>query len=263
MMTAAIGKKGASLRPGAVMEPLEFPPGEEIDRLVAQAMLELSAEEREKALEETHGVAEVDKEDPDFIASCLDDLDNCLAIRKEDTAYALAEQMSYEYVSNNRFRIMFLRATRYIPQDAAERIIQFFEYKKELFGAEKLVKDITLEDLSEDDLGPLEGGYIQVAPGKDMNRRPILIFCEKVKQLQVKKAENAVSNFQARSRDRYHQMKCVNSQSSFRFVPDGTTDSNTILCRHGSPGVRRGSKNGHCGNHLQCGLHGNDKIVWS
>jgi hypothetical protein len=196
MSTAATDNNGVSRRPEDGMNSLEFPPGKEIDRLVAQAMLELTAEEREKALEETHGVVDVNKEDPDFMASCLDDLDNCLAARKEDTAYAQAEQMSFEYVSNNRFRIMFLRAMRYIPQDAAERMIQFFEYKKELFGAEKLVKDITLEDLSEDDLGPLEGGYVQIAPGKDMNRRPILIFCEKVKLL-AKKAENAVSNFQS------------------------------------------------------------------
>jgi hypothetical protein len=277
MSTAATGKEEdvmkavAPMRTGttgkdqAGMKTLEFPPGEEIDRLVAQAMLELSAEEREKALEETHGVVEVDKEDPDFIASCLDDLDNCLAIRKEDTAYAVAEQMSFEYVSNNRFRIMFLRAMRYIPQDACERIIQFFEYKKELFGAEKLVKDITLDDLSDDDLGPLEGGYIQVAPGEDMNRRPILIFCEKVKQQQNKQPENSVSIFPGQiSRSILsNNFSILTIFVFFSFLSDGNTDSNTILYSHVSPGVRKGSKNGYCGSHLQCRLQGNDKIVWS
>lgn len=189
----SIAERGAARRSeNGDMPSIAFPPGAEIDRLVAQAMLELTAEEREKALEELHGVVEVDKEDPDFMASCLDDLDNCLESMKEGTAYALAEQMSYEYVSNNRFRTMFLRATRYTPQDAAQRMVEFFNYKKDLFGAEKLVKNITLDDMSDDDLASLEGGYVQVSTTRDMNGRPILIFYEKIKQHLAKSGENAV-----------------------------------------------------------------------
>eukprot|EP00980_Cylindrotheca_fusiformis_P015321 scaffold4282_cov112-Cylindrotheca_fusiformis.AAC.4 len=160
--------------------------------MVAQAMLELSAEEREKALEEIHGVVEVDEEDPDFMASCLDELDNCLAATKSGTAYELAEQMNYDYVSNNRFRTMFLRSTRYEPRDAAEKLIGFLDYKKELFGVENLVHDITLDDLSPDDRALMEVGYVQFGKTHDRNGRPILCTCEKVKLRYSKSAENSV-----------------------------------------------------------------------
>eukprot|EP00980_Cylindrotheca_fusiformis_P015328 scaffold4282_cov112-Cylindrotheca_fusiformis.AAC.11 len=174
------------------MKAIDFPPGEEIDRMVAQAMLELSAEEREKALEEIHGVVEVDEEDPDFMASCLDEMDNCLAATKSGTAYELAEQMNYDYVSNNRFRTMFLRSTRYEPQDAAEKLIGFLDYKRELFGVENLVHDITLDDLSPDDRALMEVGYVQFGKTHDRNGRPILCTCEKVKLQHAKSAENSV-----------------------------------------------------------------------
>mmetsp|Transcript_34922 Transcript_34922/g.84520 ORF Transcript_34922/g.84520 Transcript_34922/m.84520 type:complete len:495 (+) Transcript_34922:226-1710(+) len=171
---------------------IRFPACEEIDRMVAQAMLELSPQDRERALEELHGVVEVDSEDPSFIASCLDDLDNCLATTKRNTAYEEAERMSYAYVSNNRFRMMFLRSVRYVPQDAAERMINFFEYKRELFGRDKLVKDLAFEDLHPDDLPTMEGGYIQVSPIKDQVGRPIFFFFEKVKRQYAQQAENAI-----------------------------------------------------------------------
>ena len=171
-----------------------FPASGEIDKMVAQAMLELSPQDRQRALEELHGVVELDAEDPSFIASCLDDLDNCLATTKMNTAYAEAERMSHTYVSNNRFRMMFLRSVRYVPQDAAERMINFFEYKKELFGRDKLVQELTLDDLHPDDLPTMEGGYIQVSPIKDQVGRPIFFFFEKVKQQYTQQAENAVSN---------------------------------------------------------------------
>jgi len=60
--------------------------------------------------------------------------------------------MSECFVRDPNKRIMFPRAENYDPVKAAERMLRYFEKKKNLFGAEKLVKKITLEDLSEDDL---------------------------------------------------------------------------------------------------------------
>ena len=208
---------------------LKFPAEEEIDKMVAQAMLELSPQDRERALEELHGVVEVDAEDPSFIASCLDDLDNCLATIKHNTAYEEAERMSYSYVSNNSFRMMFLRSVRYIPQDAAERMIHFFEYKKELFGADKLVQDLTLEDLQPEDRPTMDGGYIQVSPKRDQVGRPILFFFEKVKQQYAKQAENAVSDIEILSCTNHH-VRTTSLTILFRlFLPTITRfDPNSI-----------------------------------
>ena len=201
---------------------IKFPAGEEIDRMVAKAMLELSPQDRERALEELHGVVEVDDEDPSFIASCLDDLDNCLATMKQNTAYEEAERLSYSYVSNNRFRIMFLRSVRYVPQDAAERMIHFFEYKRELFGRDKLVTDLTLDDLHPEDRPIMEGGYIQVSPQQDQVGRPILFFFEKVKQQYARRAENAVRLVGNLLLYYYYRYYLSPLQYPYRFDPNST-----------------------------------------
>ena len=170
--------------------PPDLPTPEEMDALISSEMCKLSVKEREKILEDVHGVGEVNEEDPSFISSCLDDLANHLLTRKQGTAYAIAESMSKQYVSDKDFYMMFLRAEEYDPSDAAERMIRFFELKKELFGVEKLVKDITLGDLSEDDMYSLESGCAQVSPRTDRAGRAILVFVQKIRRF--KRIENLV-----------------------------------------------------------------------
>lgn len=150
---------------------------EEIDALVAAELSQLSAEEREKVFEDIHGVVgEANGEDWSFMNSCLDELENHLITKKKGTAYALAESLSKEYVSNKDFCVMFLRADDYDPNDAAERMIQFFELKKTLFGTDKLVKDITLDDLDSGSIECLKSGCAQISPHKDTAGRTVLLF---------------------------------------------------------------------------------------
>jgi hypothetical protein len=149
--------------------------------------------ERENAMDDVHGIAEVEEEDPAFVSLCLVEFEDHLTTIKQETAYALAEAMSRQYVSAKGFRMMFLRADRYAPKDAAERMVRFFELKKRLFGAEKLVKDITLDDLDEDDMDTLETGCVQVSPLVDMTGRPIFVVLPQLRGYKV--VENYVCNY--------------------------------------------------------------------
>jgi hypothetical protein len=63
-------------------------------------------------------------------------------------------------------RLMFLRAESYDSYTAASRMARFFDDKYELFGADKLTKDIALHDLDPDDLITFESGCFQVLPKK-------------------------------------------------------------------------------------------------
>jgi hypothetical protein len=72
-------------------------------------------------------------------------------------------------------------------------MVRFFELKKRLFGAEKLVKDITLDDLDEDDMDTLETGCVQVSPLIDMAGRPIFVVPTKLRGYKV--VENYVCNY--------------------------------------------------------------------
>ena len=178
----------AESRPAAL--PSGLPTPGEVDALIAQAMSRLSNEEREKALDDLHGICGMEDEDPSMVSSLLEELDTHLTAIKNETAYALAETKSRKYVSSRGFRMMFLRADRYEPKEAAERMIRFFEVKKHLFGEEKLVKDITLDDLDEGDTEALETGCAQISIGKDKAGRPVVVFLRKLRKYKV--TENAV-----------------------------------------------------------------------
>ena len=69
---------------------------------------------------------------------------------------------------------MFLRANEYNAQAAADHMLRFFDSKHELFGKEKLVKDITMRDLDEQDIASIKAGYIQHS-GSDRSGRQILV----------------------------------------------------------------------------------------
>jgi hypothetical protein len=81
---------------------------------------------------------------------------------KRGTVYEIAETLDSSYVSDPDFRLMFLRANDLQPEPAARQMIKFFDVKLKLFGKDKLIKDITLNDLDDDDKATLRNGSLQV-----------------------------------------------------------------------------------------------------
>jgi hypothetical protein len=156
---------------------------EALDKFLAKSMHALSVEDREKALEEVNGIANTDPEDPFALETCLQELDKYLLSIKQGTVYEMAENMDKDYVTNRAFRLMFLRANaydsketrRYDTKRAAQQMKNFFDTKQMLFGNEKLVKDITLDDLDDDDKQGLERGSLQVLPVRDRAGRQIVV----------------------------------------------------------------------------------------
>ncbi|KAL3936390.1 MAG: hypothetical protein SGBAC_008281 [Bacillariaceae sp.] len=148
----------------------------EVDDLLSDAMNQLSFEERQHQQEVLHGVDDEIVEEATFINSTLQELDNHLMMRnnhsRPSSAYKTAERLNPAYVRARAFRVMFLRGNKYDTRAAATQMFQFFEVKQKLFGVEKLVKDITLEDLDEDDRASLSTGWLQLH-GKDRSNRVV------------------------------------------------------------------------------------------
>lgn len=152
------------------------PSPQDIDSLMAKEMAAMSLMEREVAESEVHGISDnVEDERPGILDDCLAEMDLNLEEMKAGTAYELAEKMSKEYVTSRKLRSLFIRADRWNTWEASERMIKFFELKRKLFGDEKLVKDIQLEDLDEDDMDSLRAGHHQLSPHKDSAGRLILV----------------------------------------------------------------------------------------
>ncbi|CAJ1965664.1 unnamed protein product [Cylindrotheca closterium] len=137
----------------------------DIDEHLASTMKNMSVREREAALEEVNGIVDKDQEtameDPAVLDRNLIELNEHLQKIKSNSIYETAESMDPDHVQNRKFRLMFLRCKRYDPKGAAEHIIGFFETKEWLFGKEKLCKDITLDDLSEEERVLVQKGLSQ------------------------------------------------------------------------------------------------------
>ena len=160
--------------------------------MLAEEMNKLSVEEREKVLEDIHGIPRLVDEPKERIEACLALLETALTNISSKAAYDLASSMSKEYTSSKKRRLMFLRAQSYDPYNAASHMVRFFEQKCQLFGADKLTKDITLNDLDPDDIFTLENGVLQVPPEKDCAGRKVLCFFPKLKVIRA--TQNMVSD---------------------------------------------------------------------
>jgi hypothetical protein len=138
--------------------------------LLAKELNKLSLHERNHVYEEIHGVAEVMEETPEFVAERISDLEFSLSRIDMKPAYDRAYFMSPKHVKD--LRLMFLRAERFDYRAAAKRMVKYFDLKLELFGLDKLVSPVTLEDLDEYGHAALAAGCLQL-PGKDSSGRPI------------------------------------------------------------------------------------------
>jgi hypothetical protein len=145
------------------------------DADLAKEMNGLSFEEREKVFDDVHGVAAAHDETPDFVEKCLRDFDTALAkVKSSRKALNRALFLWPELKTDEAFKLRFLRSELFDCEKAAERMANYYEHKKTLFGEEKLVKTITMDDLSEGDSAVIKGDFVVELPFKDSQGRPVV-----------------------------------------------------------------------------------------
>ncbi|CAJ1927049.1 unnamed protein product [Cylindrotheca closterium] len=143
------------------------------EEMLMEGMKHLSFDQIQREQELLHGVAnEVDLNES-TINNLLLDLKSHLNRMKKGTAYELAEKQDQSYASNRELQLAFLRACHFEPKASAEKLINFFKYKQDLFGEDSLVRDITAQDLDQDDLSCLLEGFFQFCPFRDRSGRMI------------------------------------------------------------------------------------------
>ena len=145
---------------------------EELDALLSQAMTQLTFQERQEQLEIVHGVDQV-VEDDAFIDSALQDLEQQLSsCDKTERMYEVAERLNPEYVRDRAFRLMFLRANSYDVAKAVHQMMNLLQQKAMYFGNDRVAREITLDDLKEEDQR-LMLDMCHIQEGKDQMGRVI------------------------------------------------------------------------------------------
>jgi hypothetical protein len=144
-----------------------------VDSVLAKEFSKLSAQEQSKTYEELHGVNDCVEEAPAFIENSLRQLDQEVSKIRRKSAYELAEQQSKEYVTNPKFRLMFLRADCFHPGKAATRLVGYIEGILQYFGESHLTKRIQYSDLDRNDQACIKAGHMQILHYRDRSGRAI------------------------------------------------------------------------------------------
>ncbi|CAJ1951398.1 unnamed protein product [Cylindrotheca closterium] len=116
-------------------------------------MAKLSVDDREKVYNDVHGIPDdCVEETPELIHNSLWGLQHEIDILPDKKAYNIAERLNPKYTQDRDFRLAFLRCEKFDCQKAALRFVRHFQMKLALFGQDKLVRDITQDDLDMDEM---------------------------------------------------------------------------------------------------------------
>jgi hypothetical protein len=153
------------------MNPKDF------DALIAHELNSLSICDRERTMEEIHGIhardvtmAEERTDVDDVLRQLQMEIDNIA----EKDAYNAAVLMGSRYVFHRTFRLKFVRAEQYDLPRAAVRMINYLDFARELYGPAVLTRPIRWSDLSDNAQSIVVDGSMQVLPERDPAGRRVV-----------------------------------------------------------------------------------------
>lgn len=145
----------------------------DMSSLIATEMNKLSFKEREEIYEDLHAISKQEEKTKEELEVLISQVkENISLIRRNKQAYNKAAFLNPEYVESFDFLYIFLVAEKFHPGNTAQKIINHFAIKLDLFGPNRLAKKITYDDLDEDDKEALHTGSFQVL-GQDTAKRTI------------------------------------------------------------------------------------------
>ncbi|CAJ1947381.1 unnamed protein product [Cylindrotheca closterium] len=141
-----------------------------------QSIAAMTQTDREHAYNDIHAIPEAKKEDPVLISRSLELLEEEILKRDDNEAYLKAQSLNPAYVGNREFRLMFLRTDRFDVPNAALRMVRHFQIKLDLFGKNRLGRDITQDDMTKEDMEALRDPIVRLLPTRDRAGRAIIHF---------------------------------------------------------------------------------------
>ena len=179
--TTQNGEKDPASLAKALKEAKDY--DENLDKMLALELGQLSMAELEACQFDLHGVSELIEETPELVESSLQEMKEAVSEllsqyegKEEASGYQTAFRQCPDYVQNRNMWIAMLRSTNFDAPTAAMKLLDLFSFKIKLFGSENATKDITIQDhFSGQDRACLESGWIQCSsPGTDRAGRTII-----------------------------------------------------------------------------------------
>ena len=120
---------------------------DDVTSTLAKELAQVSVKERNDAYDEIHCITANANEDgtnkrendSEFINKCIEQMKLNISRTRPREAYNKACFLApTKYRDNNKFYLLFLRATDYDPSVSASMLVTYFEYKAKLFGTDKV-----------------------------------------------------------------------------------------------------------------------------
>ncbi|CAJ1937027.1 unnamed protein product [Cylindrotheca closterium] len=151
---------------------------DEMTSLVAAELNKLTFQERETVYEEVHAIGATDYQNQisaEEMQRLINQTRQHISItRRNKQAYNRAAFLNPEYVDSDEFLSLFVIGEKFVPLNAAKKVIDHFAIKAELFAPHLLAKKITFQDLDEEDQRSLMTGSFQ-AVGTDLAGRTVIL----------------------------------------------------------------------------------------
>lgn len=145
-----------------------------IEDILASGMNKLSVQERAEAFDDVHCVGEELKESPEIIQQTLEEFERAVQAECNPT-YEMAVDQNRAYVEDPTFRLKFLRANFYDVDRSVRQMINFLQHKAKYFGTDKIARDITLQDLNEEEVEVLfSKSPYHIQEGRDRTGRVVV-----------------------------------------------------------------------------------------
>mmetsp|Transcript_40308 Transcript_40308/g.97339 ORF Transcript_40308/g.97339 Transcript_40308/m.97339 type:complete len:520 (+) Transcript_40308:97-1656(+) len=155
------------------LKELASPETKQTEDFLTSEFNQLSEEEQTKALNDLYCVGEELSENPNLIEKSLAEFEQQLRNGNFPIIQTALKQ-NRSYVEDASFRLKFLRANMYNVAKSVNQMVNFLGHKATYFGVDKIARDITLEDLTQEDIELMLSGFYHIQEGTDQGGRVIV-----------------------------------------------------------------------------------------
>ena len=145
-----------------------------LDSLLAQEMLKLNVDDREKAFREVNAVPDRVQEDPEILKHSFLKLRHLL-VSSPEPIFQEALAHDETTVTSQGFLLPFLRAEDYDIELAAGRVNRYLQFKRDNFGSNCMARPVTMDDLDSETSRCVKSGCLQILPLLDQAKRPVIL----------------------------------------------------------------------------------------
>ncbi|CAJ1967222.1 unnamed protein product [Cylindrotheca closterium] len=148
---------------------------EDTEGILTSELNKLSLQERAKALEDIHCVGQDLEETPELVEELLAEFDRTAQQQEQhDPSYKEMAKRHRAYVQDRSLRLKFIRSKKHDVGKAVNQMLHFLRNKAKYFGNDCIGREISFDDMNEEDQELLLSGFYNIGKDRDQSGRVVM-----------------------------------------------------------------------------------------